>query len=427
MKKLKFIVLGMGARGWRYTENAYKSGHDFELVAFAEPNPVMRERAGEKFGVPEDMRFQSWEEVLALGKIADFAVITTQDRMHFEPSMQAIELGYHLLLEKPIAPTPEECAAICKAAEKKGVEVMVCHVYRFGPFTRKVKEIIDSGLIGKVTAVIHEECVAPIHYATAYVRGPWRNSETSSNMLLAKCCHDIDLLQWLVGAKCKKVQSFGSLSHFRKENCPEGAPKYCVDGCPRGQVCPYSAVKQAQEGSWIALSPDGKRVSDEELARRLRGGRGVCVYQNDNNVVDHQSVNMEFCNGATATFTVSTFGTAGRRLHIIGTKGDIISTDLENLDLYLSCVEDPESPRYGKAHKEHIHVCEINQHAPGHSGGDEGIIEDLWKLLAEEETTPSVASIRTSTENHMMVFAAEYSRENGNQVVDMEKFSRQYL
>ncbi len=427
MKKLKYIVLGMGARGWRYTENAVRSEHDFELVAFAEPNPETRDRAGELFGIPEEMRFKSWEELLALGKIADFAVIATQDRMHYPVAMKAIELGYDLLLEKPVAPTPEECGEICRAAEAKGVRVMVCHVLRFTPFGRKLKQLIDDGVIGEVTAVVQEECDAPIHYATSYVRGPWRNSETSSNVLLAKCCHDIDLLQWLVGKNCTKVQSFGHLSHFKKENCPEGAPEYCVEGCPHEAECPYSALKEVKRGSWITQTKKGERVSDEEIARRLKTNSGRCVYQSDNNVLDHQSVNMEFENGATATFMFSAFGSAGRRLHIVGTKGDISTTDLLNVTLYRNCIEDPEAADYGEARKETICLSDIDPNLPGHFGGDAGILEDVWKLLAEGETTDSVADIRTSVQNHMIVFAAEESRENGNQVVDCAEYMKQYM
>ena len=427
MKKLKFIVLGMGARGWRYTENAYKSGHAFELAAFAEPNPELRKKAGEAFGVPEELRFASWEEALALGRIADFAVITTQDRMHFAPAMQAIGLGYHLLLEKPIAPTPEECAEICKAAEAKGVQVIVCHIYRYAVFTKRVKDIIDAGKIGDVISIVHEECLAPTHYAASYVRGPWRNSETSSDMLLAKCCHDIDFLQWFVGAPCTKVQSFGRLSHFRAENAPAGAPEYCIDGCPHERQCPYSVVKQIEEGGWIVRGADTQRISDEELAKRLKSPRGACVYHSDNNVVDHQTLNMEYANGATAVFSISTFGTAGRRMHIIGTKGDLTTTDLQDVDLYQSCVDDPASEWYGKPHTEHLHLCDIDQEYYGHSGGDEGIMETLWKLLAEGDAAACEASIRVSTMNHMTVFAAEQSRKNGNQVVDVPAFAEQYL
>lgn len=427
MKKLKYIVLGMGARGWRYTENATKSEHDFELVAFAEPDPEMRKKAGEQFGVPEEMRFTSWEEVLALGKIADIAVITTQDRMHYSVAMKAIELGYDLLLEKPVAPTAGECGEICRAAEEKGVRVMVCHVLRFTPFVRRIKQMIDDGMIGEVTAVVQEECDAPVHYATSFVRGPWRNSDTSSNILLAKCCHDIDLLQWLVGKSCTKVQSFGHLSHFNKDNCPEGAPEFCVEGCPHEAECPYSAMKEVKRGGWITQTKNGERASDEVIAGRLKTIQGRCVYQCDNNVLDHQSVNIEFENGATATFMFSVFGSNGRRLHIIGTKGDITTTDLQNITLYRNCIEDPEAADYGEARKETICITDVDPNLPGHSGGDQGIVEDLWKLVAEGETTVSVADIRTSVQNHMIVFAAEESRENANQVVDFAEYMKKYM
>ena len=257
MKKLSFVLMGGGGRGRRYSETA-QAYHDCEMVAIAEPREDHRNYLGDKFGVPMERRFASYEEVLALGKVADFAMICTQDRMHFDPAMKAIALGYNILLEKPAAPTPEECVALCQAAEKKGVQVLVCHVLRYTPFARAVKEIIDSGKIGKVMTIMHAECVGHIHYTTAFVRGPWRRSDDSSDMLLAKSCHDLDLLQWFLGCECKKVQSFGRLSYFNKEHCPEGAPKYCIEGCPHSAECPYCAVKLFRDapfdkGGWQVL------------------------------------------------------------------------------------------------------------------------------------------------------------------------------
>ena len=213
MDKLKFVLIGCGNRGGTYSARGYEQGH-FEMVGIAEPDDFIRNYFREKYNIPEDKCFRSYEQLLAQEKFADFALIATQDKMHFEPAMMAIEKGYHLLLEKPISPSPKECLAIAEAAEAKGVKALVCHVLRYTPFSRKVKQIIDSGKLGKIRSVIHTEGVGNVHYSHSFVRGNWRNSETSSDMLLAKSCHDIDLLQWLLGSECKKVQSFGSQSYL---------------------------------------------------------------------------------------------------------------------------------------------------------------------------------------------------------------------
>lgn len=431
MEKLKFVIIGTGNRGGIYSANAEAFGK-FQMVGIAEPDDYLRNYMREKYNVPEERCFKSYEQLLALGKIADFAMITTQDQLHFAPAMMAIEKGYNLLLEKPAAPTAEECLAIANAAEEKGVQVLVCHVLRYTPFARKVKEIIDSGLLGKIQSVIHFEGVGNIHYSHSYVRGKWGNAERSSNMLLAKSCHDLDLLQWLLGSECKKVQSFGRQTYFVKENCPEGAPERCIDGCPHAATCPYDARKiyrdfSYEEGGWltpVATARDNPTAEDiDKVLRESMYGR--CVYQCDNNVVDHQTVNLEYENGETVVFTMAAFNEGGRRIHIMGTKGELISTDFSDISLFIYCDEDPKSDRYG--HSYHLQIktsdTQIEQTTTGgHGGGDVGIIHDLWMLLGEGKTTPSISSVRTSVKNHLTVFAAEESRNNGGKLVDVDEF-----
>ncbi len=431
MDKLKYIIIGTGNRGSIYSRNAFATGK-FEMVGIAEPDDYLRNYMREKYNVPEDRCFRSYEELLALGKIADFAMITTQDSLHFAPAMMAIEKGYNLLLEKPAAPTAQECLAICNAAEAKGVKVLVCHVLRYTPFARKVKEIIDSGKLGKIMSVIHSEGVGNIHYSHSYVRGKWSNSETSSDMLLAKSCHDLDLLQWLLGCECKKVQSFGTQSYFVRENCPEGAPKRCIEGCPHSDICPYDAVKiykefPYDEGAWLREAATAREnPTDADIEWVIRESPyGRCVYQCENNVVDHQTVNLEYENGETVVFTMAAFNEGGRKIHIMGTKGELISTDFSDISLFIYCDEDPSSPRYRHNYREYIKTSdtEIEQTTTGgHGGGDVGIVNDLWLLLGEGKTTTSISSIRTSVRNHLTVFAAEESRKNGGKVVDVDDF-----
>ena len=431
MKKLTFILIGAGNRGKCYTQHAYMHG-GYELVGIADPNEQTREFMREHYHIPKENCYKTYDELLARGKIADFAMICTQDRLHFAPAMKAIEQGYPLMLEKPVAPTPEECIQSRDAAEQKGVPVVVCHVLRYTPFARAVKQVIAEGRLGRIINIIHTECVGNIHYSHSFVRGPWRNTEESSNMLLAKSCHDLDLLQWLLQSQCKKVQSFGRLSYFRKENCPNDAPERCTLGCPYAERCPYNTLKiyrdyPTEEGYLFPpRHPDGTRFTPGETEQWLMtSGYGRCVFQCDNDVVDHQTVNLEYENGETVVFTMSPFNQGGRRIHIMGTKAELTSTDFDTIELFTYCDEDPSSERYGHNRRDIIKTSEfeIDQSiAGGHGGGDIGIMDDLWKLLCEGKKTSSVSDIRTSVGNHLTVFAAEYSRTHGGVLTTVDAY-----
>lgn len=428
MKRLKFILIGAGNRGQKYTKLLCKE-HGCELVAVADPTDVRREFIRDEYGVAEDMCFTDYKPLLALGKIADFAIISTQDQMHVEPALLAIEQGYDLLLEKPVAPTPEECLQISEAAQKKGVKIVVCHVLRYAPFFRVVKDLVDEGKVGKIMSIIHTEGVGNVHQSHSYVRGNWHNSKASANMLLAKSCHDIDIVQWILGDQCKKIQSFGRLSYFNKDNCPEGAPKRCIEGCPHSETCAYNAVKlylEDEKNNWFRSAATGTVKPDNaEVEKALwESNYGVCVFQSDNDVVDHQTVNMEFENGETVVFTMAAFNTGGRRIRIMGTKGEICSEDMDTIELVTFCEEDKNSEYYGKRHTETFRVSErgINQEITGgHGGGDDGIIQDICKYFGEGVATKSISDIDVSVLNHLVVFAAEQSRANDT-VVDVDAY-----
>ena len=243
MRKIQAVVLGYGNRGASYSDYSVKYPDELEIVAVADPIENRREYAAHLHGISQDKVYSDWREIAKQPKMADFAIIATQDHMHLEPALAMIEKGYDLLLEKPMATTPAECKQITEAAEKKGVRVIVCHVLRFTSFWTTLKSIIDSGAIGKVMSITHMENVGNRHQSHSFVRGNWRKTSEATPMILAKCCHDTDLIQWLIGKPCKKVQSFGSLTYFTKENKPTGAPARCTDGCPHADTCFYNAIK----------------------------------------------------------------------------------------------------------------------------------------------------------------------------------------
>ena len=420
MKKLTAVVLGYGARGACYAKYARNNPEELEIVAVAEALQVRRDTAKKHFGLSDNCIYHTWEDLAAQPKMADFAIIATQDNMHCAPALAMIEKGYHLLLEKPMAPTAQECKAITEAAEKKGVKVVVCHVLRFTKFWRAIKDILDAGDLGDPLSITHIEGVGNVHQSHSFVRGNWRNAEESSCMIIAKSCHDVDILQWLIGKKCTQVQSFGSLTHFTKENQPEGAPDRCIKGCPAADTCPYNAIKlyyDDKDNLWFrsVAANTLEMPSDEAVWEAISTGPyGRCVYQCDNNVVDHQVVNMEFEGGCTVSFSMNCFNKGGRSIHIFGTKGELVG-DMRTNTLRV----------YSFATKEWT-VIELNKLDEtiigGHGGGDTGIVIDLLQLLRGETPSKSVCEVRTSFENHLIGFAAEQSRLTRT-VIDLNQYS----
>ena len=419
MKKVKLVIIGAGNRGTSYINEGAKYCDEMEVVAVADPNPVRRNYIRDKFGLPDDRCFELGEDLLKLPKMADGAIIATQDRDHYALAMEAIKKGYHLLLEKPAAPTPEECLAIEEAANAKGVQVLICHVLRYTPFFRSIKKLIDEGRIGKIMNVEHTEGVGDLHFSHSYIRGDWHNTAQSTPMILSKSCHDIDILQWLLGERCTKVQSFGSLKYFCSENKPEGAPEFCYQGCPHEAECPYSAVKLYRERQvpWFARhaakTPTPTEAEIEKLITETTYGR--CVFQCDNDVVDHQVVNLEYESGATATFTMSAFNEGGRRIRIMGSKGELEA----NMGSDRIIVYD-----FITRKREEIAIKDAvldESIASGHGGGDAGIMRAFCQLLSGTYTGNSVANITTSIENHLATFAAEESRLT-DKVIFMDEY-----
>ena len=419
MKKLTAVVLGYGGRGSIYAKYAIDNPEQMEVVAVAEPIDSRRENAKKLHNLSDDALFTDWKQITDLPKMADFAIIATLDDMHIEPALACIEKGYDLLLEKPMAPTPEECKIITEAAEKKGVKVIVCHVLRFTPFFCTIKDIIDEGTIGDVASIMHAENVGNVHQSHSFVRGNWRNSVESSPMILQKSCHDLDILQWLIGKDCKKLHSFGSLTYFTKKNQLEGAPDRCTDGCPHAEECPYNAIKlyyDDKKNDWFRTTATEKVApTDEDVWEALKTGKyGRCVYACDNDVVDHQVVNMEFEGGETVSFTMNAFNYGGRFIRIYGTMGEIVG-DIDKGTVNVFTFKDRKFTEYDINAKG-------NSITQGHGGGDTGIMMDLVKYFNDEAPSKSICSIRTSYMNHLSAFAAETSRFNDT-VIDLDKYS----
>lgn len=423
MKKIKVILIGAGCRGIEYTDIMSNTPEKYEIVAVAEPIDNRRNYIKEKHNLSEDMCFNDWRPLLEKGRIADIAVIATMDRDHYAPAMKAISLKYDLLLEKPIAPTVEECKKITDYASEMGVKVVICTVLRYTPVFCKIKDIIDSGEIGEVVSISHHECVGNVHQSHSFVRGNWGNEQRSSFMLLQKSCHDMDILQWLVGKKCKKVQSFGSLKYFKSDNAPSGAPDYCVEGCPHGEECPYNAVKiyyDDKENMWFRTTcTHSVNPTDESVMNAITNSQyGKCVFKCDNDVVDHQTVNILFEDGVTATFNMNAFNKGGRFINIMCTKGSI------------TAALDGESPievyDFKTKQTKKISLSAADGILSGHGGGDEGIVSALYDYINHTYKGCSIPEIKESYYNHLIAFAAEQSRIDGN-VVDFDEYVKSVM
>lgn len=409
------LILGAGSRGQIYGDYTLRHPAQGKVVGLAEPHPLRRAQAAQKYGLPPERVFADWREALAQPRFADAAVIATQDSMHLEPAEQAAEKGYHLLLEKPLAPSEEECRRIVRAAENYGVMLAVCHVLRYTPHTRALKAILDSGEIGEIVSVEHLEPVGYWHQAHSFVRGNWRSSQESSPMLLAKSCHDLDWLRYVIDRPCQRVSSFGSLRHFRRENMPPGAGMRCLE-CPADieTRCPYSARRfylgQLACGNtdWPVnvLHPE---PTAENITEALKHGPyGRCVYACDNDVVDHQVVNFEFQGGVTASFTMTAFTKMrGRETKFFGTRGEL-TTDSETIRIYDFLTE-----------QERVidtNVATDGSIRSGHGGGDDGIMHDFLRAVRDHDPGHILSGPQVSLESHLMVFAAEEARQTGQTV-----------
>jgi predicted dehydrogenase len=416
MKKITTALIGAGNRGvYAYGPYAIDHPNEMQFVAVAEPNAERREMFRKTHGISTDMCFSSWEELLSKPKLADAVLICTMDKMHFEPTINALEVGYHVLLEKPMSVDPKECINIAEYAEKYNRIFNICYVLRYTDFFSTIKKLLDEGRIGKLLSIQHNENVGYWHMAHSFVRGNWRNSEESSPMILQKSCHDMDILSWLTGAECRKISSFGTLSHFRAENAPKGAPHRCLEGCPSEVECPYYAPKLYLNGNkgWpvSAVSTD---TSTEAIIKTLKEGPyGRCVYHCDNNVVDHQVVNMEFDGDITAAFTMCAFtADTSRTIKLMGTRGEIHGSTAKN---------EIEVVDFSSGRRD---IIKLVTSKSGHGGGDFGLMRDFIRLVQNEGTGHCLTSAVMSVQSHIMAFAAEKSRVEGN-IIDLKDYCKE--
>ena len=413
MKRITIAIAGCGDRGLNtYAYCQEKFPDLMQIVAAADIRPERLKIIKKQFGLTDKQCYSDANSMLEQPKLADAIFICTGDKMHYPQALAALNKGYHILLEKPIATTEQECIDIAKLADEKNLYVVVCHVLRYTVFYQKLKELLDKKIIGDVVSIQAIEKVGYWHQTHSYVRGNWRNTEESSPMILAKCCHDMDILLWLTDKHCKSVSSYGNLMLFKEENAPTGAPLRCTEPCPVADTCPYNAVNfymgmvKKGEYGW-PVNVLHNEPTEENIMESLRTGPyGRCVYHCDNNVVDHQVVNLLLEEGTTINFTMCGFtADGGRELRIMGTLGEI----------------------YGNVHNKKISVMPFGKEAididiskltddfSGHEGGDARMVEEFLRLLNGEPVSKSITTISRSVESHLVALAAERSRLNNGE------------
>ncbi len=460
-KPLKAILIGAGERGAKsYAPYAHLYPEKLEFVAVAEPIAERRIDFGKEFSIPPEYQFEDWQPLLDLPALGEAALICTQDWQHAEPALAAMRAGYHILLEKPMANKVQDCRQIIAVSLETQRQVHICHVLRYTPHFQKMRELVQSGVLGQIVDVDHRENVSYWHMAHSYVRGNWRSKEKTSPMILAKCCHDFDILDWVLDQSPYKLSSFGELSHFKAENAPQGAPMRCLDGCPSSETCPYYApyIYQDMIPFWKSIAdtargfprwaaetysenpaliralslvvPKLKQITQykgwpmtvladnptpEKIEKALiEGPYGRCVYHCDNDVVDHQVVLMQMSDGATVSLTMQGHshyehrstrieGSHGRLMAEFGNGGSRIVVDEHRTDW----------------HMEYDTTAELSA---GHGGGDMRLMDFFVNSVNEADFEEIYAGTRMALESHLLAFAAEEARLQST-VLDSEHWS----
>jgi predicted dehydrogenase len=414
-KYLRVAIIGAGVRGKGLARKLSSSDLPVEIVAVAEPDDEKRKSFAIEFNLPDESTFSGWEDLVADFDECDAAVIATLDNQHTGPAIASLNHGWHILIEKPLSDNFEDCLQIVKKQEATNKVVAVCHTLRFMDGYRRVKQLIDSDAIGKIIHIEHMEGIGHFRFAHNYVRGRWAKEKNNTFLLLHKCSHDIDYINWLIEEPCERVSSFGSLKYFTPANAPAGSTKRCTDDCTIKDSCFYSALHIYVDGNleeWPAKDICKIHTHDAHLEEIKHGPYGTCVWRSENDVVDHQTVMMEFKGGTTATCTLSGFSsTNGRRIRLQGTLGEI---------LFDEATESISIKRFSDLKSKHIKIT-----APTSYHAEDQIIVDEW-ITAIVASASVTVDAREALRTHAVVFASEISRIE-NRTVEMKDFYKTFI
>ena len=381
---LSVAFIGVGNRAGKYLSCLPE---DARVACLVDPDPVRLSQAAAKYGVPGSACFPDSETFFSVRREVDGVIITTPDRLHHGQAADAIRAGYPVLLEKPAAASQEEFDDLLAESERTGVPVSVCLVMRYHPYFRRIKEIVDSGEIGRILSIDHTESIGPDRMGHTFVRGLWSRKGLSGPIFLSKCSHDVDFLLWLAGGRALDVSSEGGLTKFKSDSAPAGAAMRCLD-CPLD--CPYSAVKLYRDRkAWVAGFdvPEG-RTLEEVIEEELETGRyGRCVYHCDNDVNDRQEVRIRLDNGIRLRMRLDGVSPEeGRRIVIRGSDGVLraqgVTLEVNGRTEDFSALAD----------------------SPLHAGADRLLVEDFIESLRTGR--PTGAPLSTTWEAHRICFLA---------------------
>lgn len=403
-------ILGYGNRGSIYADELFAT-QGVRIASICDINPENLKRAKEKYSLPEEVCFTD-ENAFFSQKRADCIVIATMDKLHVGQVLRALRLGYDILLEKPIATTLEDCDAIEREAAKYDRKILICHVLRYTPFFKKIKELIDRGDLGEITSVSESENIAFVHYWLSFLHGNWHNSGKSSPIILQKCCHDFDIISWLLGKRCEKVSSFGNLKVYKRENVPQDAAKYCCE-CKEVDTCIYSGIRiMKKQPAWLQGYYPDVDMTNEEIERILSDKRNPfsgCAFLNDNNVMTDQIVNLWYEGGIPVQHLMSGFSAEGRReITVHAAKGEIFGyMGAEKVKVFYRPFQQQET------------VFDLSEESNGsnHGGGDKGIIHSFIRYLETGENRGDLSTLSDSLMSHRIAFAAEKSRLESGKVI----------
>lgn len=428
------ILVGAGHRAMLYAGLADREPERLRIVGVADPNPNRRRRVMERYGFSEEMCFSSAEELASRGKLADAIINGTMDHQHVATAIPLLECGYDMLLEKPFAVNEEEALALADCVRRNNRKVMICHVLRYAPFYYTIKERVARGDIGEIVSIQQLEHVSYHHMSVSYVRGKWANSEhCHTTMLLAKSCHDLDIMMWMMGdTRPVQISSFGGRCQFVPENAPKDAGTVCLKDCPHVDTCLYSAKRLYLEHPkrwafyvWDQLEHLPNPTEEDRIAL-LTGDSpyGRCIYKCSNNVVDRQSVMVHFASGAVGTMNMIGGAAAPmRRIHIVGTRGEIFG-ELETSRYTVRRIN-PSAPN-GEHDAETVDLRitgDMTGAFGGHGGGDGRLVSDFVDYVSGGEPSLACTSIFDSLAGHLAVYKADQSRENNGVPVAFGKDS----
>lgn len=435
---VKLALIGAGARGeLNLACLATKHPDLIRFVAVAEKDKLRRDSFARAHNISKENVFRDWQELFEKPKLADGIINALPCRFHYLSAIAGIDAGYHTFLEKPMALSPGESIKLTRLAEQKNLLLMVALQSRYNKIYTRIRNLLDGGTIGRVMNIDCAENIGYWHFLLAYVRGIHHRTDLSHSFLLAKGVHDLDLVNWYAGAPVKQVSSFGSLSFFNEENAPKGAPERCMDGCPVFDSCEFNAYKQFVDPGkpdipWSLLSGTSagavrdfilnprfrtlasvitRDISRESVLKTLNETPyGKCVFRAENDLVDHQTVSVEYENGVTASFQLSAFSLIWERsLNLHGTRGEIRSADFSGRLEW-------RTYNPAKVKKERIRY-----HGIVHGGGDETILIRFAQTVRDGDRSQVLTGADTALESHLLCFAAEEARRKG-EVVQMKEF-----